>query len=409
MSIDVLVVGGGPAGLTAATTLRGLGVDRVVVVEREAVAGGIPRHSAHTGYGVRDLRTVLTGPAYARRLTDRACDSGVDLRTAAMVTDWDGPLSVLVTSPRGRERLTAGAVILATGARERPRTARRIPGDRPAGVFTTGQLQQVVHLRHERVGDRAVVVGSELVSWSAVLTLREAGCSVVAMTTEHERPEAYGPVTMAGRLGLRVPVARRTRVVRVLGRERVTGVEIENLATGIRRVVACDTVVFTADWISDGELARAGGLQIDAGHRGPVVDGALRTSRVGVFGAGNVLHPVETADIAALDGAHVAPHVVAFLGGDRSVDPGVPVHAEAPLAWVAPGLWRAGEEPPRGRLLAWSREHRSRPVVEVRQGDRLIARRRLPWPAAPGRMFRIPSSVMADVQPGGSRVTIGLS
>lgn len=409
MNVDVLVIGGGPAGLTAATRLRDLGIEGVLVVDREAQAGGIPRHSEHTGYGVRDLRTVLTGPAYARRLTERAQDAGARLRTSTMVTGWDHDGSALVTSPAGGERIAAGAVLLATGARERPRAARRIPGDRPAGVLTTGQLQQLVHLQHRTVGERAVVVGSELVSWSAVLTLREAGCAVVAMTTPFGRAEAYGPVTAAGRLGLRVPLARRTRIVRVIGRDRVSGVEIEHLDTGTRRVLACDTVVFTGDWIPDNELARAAGLRMDPGHLGPVVDAALRTSRAGVFAAGNLLHPVDTADVAALDGDHVAEHIAQYLADPVTPSAGVRVLAADPLAWITPGVWRPGEEPPRRRLLAWARQFRTVPMVEVRQGGRVIARRRLPWPAAPGRVFRIPSAVLADVRPDRGDVTIGLT
>ena len=196
VSADVVVIGAGPAGLSAATRLRNLGVASVLVLEREADPGGIPRHSNHTGYGLRDLRTVLTGPAYARRLAESAGAAGVDVRTSTTVTDWAGDLSLHVTSPAGRQRVDARAVVLATGARERPRPARMIPGDRPAGVLTTGQLQNLVHVQHRPVGERAVVVGSELVSWSAVLTLREAGCATALMTTEHDRPESYAAFTV---------------------------------------------------------------------------------------------------------------------------------------------------------------------------------------------------------------------
>ncbi len=295
MSIDVLVIGAGPAGLAAATRLRQLGVASVVVLEREAEAGGIPRHSDHTGYGVRDLRRVMTGPQYARTLTERALGSGIDLRTHSMVTGWDAHGAALVTSPRGRDAIAARAVVLATGARERPRAARLVPGDRPTGVMTTGMLQQLVHLRHESVGTRAVVVGAELVSWSAVMTLREAGCEVVAMTTQHAQPEVYRAVSALGRLRFAVPVARRTRIARINGHGRVASVELEHLDSGARRVLECDTVVFTGDWIPDFELAQLRGAALDSGTRGPVVDAGLRTSVPEMFAVGNVVHPVDTA------------------------------------------------------------------------------------------------------------------
>ena len=407
---DVVVVGGGPAGLTAARALRDAGVGSVVVLERESESGGIPRHSHHSGYGLRDLRRVLQGPEYARRLTLATVDAGADLRTGAMATGWADGLTLEVTSPLGRELVSARAVVLATGARERPRAARRIPGDRPAGVLTTGQLQSLVHLKGRQVGERAVIVGGELVSWSAVLTLREAGCGTTLMTTEHLRADAYAAFAVPGRLALRVPLATRTRVVRVLGRDRVSGVEVEDLGTGERRIVDCDTVVFTGDWIPDNELARQRGVDIDQRHLGPLVDTALRTSAEGVFAAGNLLHPVDTADVAALDGRHVASQVVRFLAGQRRGASSVRLVATDPLLWVAPGLMRPGDPaPPRERLVAWASEYRRLPQVEAWQGGRPLARRRLPWPLAPGRAFRIPWGLVAEARADDGDVTLSIT
>ncbi|GAA3302210.1 FAD-dependent oxidoreductase [Dactylosporangium vinaceum] len=325
--VRVAVVGGGPAGLTAAAALAGRVGGPVLVLEREAAAGGIPRHSDHGGYGLRDLHRVHSGPAYARSLVARSRAAGARVETEAMVTGWAGERALEVTSPRGRRTVTADAIVLATGARERARPARWIAGDRPAGVYTTGQLQQLVHLHHRPVGRRAVVVGAELVSWSAVLTLRAAGCRTVLLTTELDRPELRLPIR---------PVRTRTRVAAVHGTGRVSTVELEDLRTGRRTRVECDTVVLTGDWVPDHELARAAGLTLDPGTLGPRVDAALRTSRPGVFAAGNLLHPVDTADVAALDGRHVAAAVQQWLaGGAAAAGPGLEVVAEPPLLWVA--------------------------------------------------------------------------
>lgn len=406
---DVVIIGAGPAGLTAARALRDAGVPSVLVLEREREAGGIPRHSDHTGYGLRDLRAVMTGPAYARRLVDTATDAGAEIRTGTTVTGWSGDLTLQTTSPAGLETVEARAIVLATGARERPRAARRIPGDRPTGVLTTGQLQNLVHMHGRPIGQRAVVVGAELVSWSAVLTLREAGCRTVLMTTAHARAESYAAFTLPGRLVLGVPVARRAAVVRVIGRDRVTGVEVRHLDTGRRTVVACDTVVFTGDWIPDHELARARGLVLDPAHKGPLVDTALRTSAPGVFAAGNLLHPVETADVAALDGRHVAAQVGRHLAGESVTPPGVRLVADEPFLWIAPGIVRPGDPaPPRDRLVLWTAEYRRAPMVEVRQDGRVVARRRIPWPASPGRAFRLPAGLLTAIDPGGGDVHVGL-
>lgn len=408
-SVDVLVIGAGPAGLTAARELRKLGVTSVVALDRESNPGGIPRHSDHSGYGLRDLRRVMTGPAYAQLLAERAHTAGVDIVTSTMVTGWAGDRSVWVTSPAGRQQIDAKAILLATGARERPRTARLVPGDRPGGILTTGLLQNLVHLHHQTVGERAVVVGSELVSWSAVMTLREAGCRTVLMTSQHARLEAYAAFTVPGRLGLRVPVARRTEVTRVIGKDRVHAVEIRNLMTGQRRTVECDTVVFTGDWIPDSELARSAGLDMDSATRGPLVDSSLRTSAEGIFAAGNVVHPVDTADVAALDGSHVAGRIRDYLEGADSAISGVRLHASDGLRWVTPGVLRPdGVDPARRRFIAWPEEFVAIPVVRVTQDGRTLARRRLPWPAAPGRALRIPSSVFSRVDPARGDVVVSL-
>ncbi|HEV7204588.1 MAG TPA: FAD-dependent oxidoreductase [Jatrophihabitans sp.] len=405
----VLVVGGGPAGLTAAASLARAGTGPVLVLDREREAGGIPRHSDHPGYGLRDLRRFVSGPEYAHRLVDRALAAGAVVRTEAMVTSWTPTGSASVTTPQGRLEIAAGAVVLATGARERPRAARLVPGDRPRGVYTTGQLQNLVHLHHGVPGTRAVVVGAELVSWSAVLTLREAGCRTVLMTTTHRRPESYAAFTVAGRTLLRTPVAPTTRVVRLVGLGRLEAVEVENTRTGARRTVDCDTVVFTGDWIPDSELARQADLLIDPGTRGPLVDAALRTSRPGFFAAGNVIHPVDTADVAALDGRHLVAPVQDWLGTRRWRADGVRLRPEAPLQWVSPGVVDpAAGTPARGRLLLSTGALVRRPTVVLRQGGTVIARRRLPWPASPGRVFRVPSAILGAVEPAAGDVTIAL-
>ena len=154
MAIDdgPVIVGGGPSGLAAAIELRELGISPVTVIEREREAGGIPRHSDHTGFGLRDLRTVLSGPRYAARYRELAEEAAVEVLTETMVTEWEGERSLELTGPSGRWEIEPPAVVLATGCRERPRSARLVPGSRPAGVMTTATLQQLVHLRGRKVG-----------------------------------------------------------------------------------------------------------------------------------------------------------------------------------------------------------------------------------------------------------------
>ena len=408
--VAVAIIGGGPSGLTAAAALAGRVDGEVLVIEREAQTGGIPRHSAHPGYGMRDLKRFISGPAYAKRLTAMAQDAGATLETEAMVTGWAGERQLQVTSPRGLRTITADAVVLATGARERPRPARLVPGDRPDGVYTTGQLQNLVHVHHAKVGSRALIVGAELVSWSAVLTLREAGCATVGMVSGYPRSEAYAVFRLPGRALTRGPVYTRSRIVGIEGRGRVRAAVVENVETGSRTRVDCDTVVFTGDWIPDHELARTGGLAMDPATRGPLVDAGLRTSSPGVFAVGNLLHPVDTADGAALDGRHVAAAVTGWVERREEPQKAVRIRTDGPFRWVAPQLVSPdGGVAARGDLLFWVDEYRRLPRLRAVQDGRTLATRRTLWPAAPGRVYRAPWSLVAGADPTGGDVTISFA
>ena len=215
------------------------------------------------------------------------------------------------------------------------------------------------------------------------------------MTSEYPVGESYAALRAAGRLALHVPVAARTRVTQISGKNRVESVELQNLDSSARRTVRCDTVITTGDWIPDSELARAAGLDIDPATRGPRVDSALRTSAPGVFAAGNLLHPVDAADVAALDGRHLAAEVRHWLRARHTPGPGVTLIADPPLRWIAPQILRPGDPAPaRRRLLAWSDAYVPVPRIQAIQDGRVLASRHLPWPAAPGRVFRIPSSLL---------------
>ncbi|MGW0558541.1 NAD(P)/FAD-dependent oxidoreductase [Streptomyces sp. NPDC002926] len=399
-TVDVLVVGAGPAGLAAAARLGRAGAGAVEIVEREQQAGGIPRHCGHGGFGRREQRRAMSGPQYARHLVDNAVRAGADLRTGVTVTGWSGPRTLDTTSPAGLERITARAVVLATGARERPRSARLVPGTRPAGVLTTGELQQAVHLHGRRVGSRAIVVGAEPVAFSAVRTLRAAGVEVLAVVTDQERRPAR-PL-----LERRVPLLTGATVTELTGRGRLTGVGLRH-RDGRSTTVGCDTVVFTGDWIPDHELARRGGIPLDPGTRGPAVDTAFRTAEEGVFAAGNLLHGAEPAGTAAEEGRYVADRVLRHLSGEAWPDGGLRVQVAGPLQWVAPNrIAPDGPRPLRDRFLLRIREPLARPVLVVSQDGRVLRRRRLLRTALPGGGLHLRADWIGSADPGGGPVEI---
>ncbi len=326
MTKEVLIVGAGPAGLAAAIELKKQGICDVLVVDREPEAGGMPRFCHHTGFGREDLWRFYSGPRYARYYRELAEKHDVEIRTSTTITGWSESHKLDFTSPDGIGQIEAGAILLATGVRERPRAARLIPGTRPQGVYTTGSLQRFVYQENLPIGKRAVIVGAELVSLSALLTLRHAGVECVAMVTEEARHQIQFPYVamkwLIADLLTRTPIVTNARVTNIFGMKRVEGIEIAvgqiaNLPSGGEQFgklfYECDTVIFTGDWIPEHELARLGGLSLSPVTRGPEVDADFHSSVHGVFAAGNLLRGVETADHCALEGRRAARSIVRFL------------------------------------------------------------------------------------------------
>ncbi len=402
-------MGAGPTGLAAAAHLRQSGVARVVVVEREEAAGGIPRHSQHTGYGLGDLHRLVTGPKYAERLVDRALHAGVDLRLETSALDWNDDGDLVLGAANGLTHLKARAVLLATGCRERPRAARLVPGTRPAGIFTTGQLQQWVYLNHWPVGRRAVVVGAEHVSFSALITLRHAGARPVAVVTEHPQAQTYAPLRWVTATAHGVPVLTGRTVVALRGRTRVQAIVLRDVMTGDIQEIPCDTVVFTGEFVAESELARRGGLVLGEGPRTPMIDASHRSTRQGVFAAGNVVHPAETAGAAATCGRTAAHAIAAYLSALAwpPEDP-IPLIPEHPITWVSPSAIRPGESQlPHGHYLLRVSCLMPSARVEVSQGDTLLWAKAIKM-VTPGRSVHLDGRWGATARAGVGPVSVRL-
>jgi len=322
MTKDVLIVGAGPAGLSAAVELKKMGIKNILVVDREAEAGGMPRFCHHTGFGREDLWRMWSGPKYAKYYREMAEKMDVEVRTSTTILGWEdlateSPEKKLsFTSPGGLGAISAQVVLLATGVRERPRAARLVPGRRPQGVFTTGSLQRFLYQDHLPVGRRAVIVGAELVSLSALMSLMNAGIKCEMMVTEEASHQIEFPyVVMKWALAdifSRTPLVTNTQISNIFGQKRVEGVELTHKDNS-KQLVECDTVIFTGNWIPEHELARTGGLELDARTKGPVINEYFQSSVSGVFAAGNLLRGVETADHCAMEGKWAAQAIQKYL------------------------------------------------------------------------------------------------
>ncbi len=219
-SYDVAIIGAGPAGLSAALELKKAGVDQIIVLERESEAGGIPRHCGHPPFGIREYKQVLTGPTYAKKLVATAHNHGINIALNHTVTLLEPAGKITVVASAGVTELTAQRVLIATGTRETPRSARLVSGDRALGICNTGTLQSMFYLKKMVPFRQPVVVGTEIVSFSALFTCKKAKIQPVAMLEEGQRPIVRWPIHYASRV-FGVTLLLETQIEKIIGADRV--------------------------------------------------------------------------------------------------------------------------------------------------------------------------------------------
>ena len=314
---QVAIIGAGPSGLSLATQLKNLGVEDVVVLEREPTAGGIPRHCGHSPFGMREFHRVLSGREYSRRLLERAERAGVDIRLNTTVANIGQSGELTLSTFDGKQTLKADKVVICTGAREKPRSARLVSGTRPLGVMTTGGLQSMIYLKQQRPFRRPVIVGSEMVAFSALLSCRHAGIKPVAMIESKPSSDCWRISSLLPRL-LGTSFLLNSSLVEILGQTQVSAVKTRR-ASGELETLECDGVIFTGQFIGESSLAKMAGLEINAVNNSPVVDTYGRCSNQNYFTCGNVGFPLKTAGQCWREGRLLAKQVKAALAGNLPV------------------------------------------------------------------------------------------
>lgn len=343
LTADVFVVGAGPAGLAAAIAMKQAGLARVVVLERQTEAGGTPLHCNHPPFGMREYGRILSGPGYAARNVARALAAGVEIRTRVSVVALHPGGGLSVATPEGVQELRASRVVLATGLRETPRSARMVPGARSLGIVNTGALQDMVYRRNRVPFRTPVIVGSELVSFSSLLTCWRAGIRPVAMIEPDPWPWVRWPLAYAARLfGLRLRL--NTKIDKIIGKDRVEAVDISKPGGEMQRI-ACDGVLFTGKFIPEAGVIRQSHLALDQKTGGPVVDDSYRCSDPAFHACGNALRPVETAGWCWREGWRTGEEIaktIEHAGPDTDEDIDIvccdPIHHVVPQRLSASAL-----------------------------------------------------------------------
>ena len=326
---DIVIIGGGPAGLAAAAAARKSGVDKILILERDKELGGILNQCIHNGFGLHTFKEELTGPEYAARFIDQVKELEIEYKLHTMVMDIS-PDKVVTAMNReeGMFQIQAGAVILAMGCRERSRGALNIPGYRPAGIYSAGTAQRLVNREGFLPGREVVILGSGDIGliMARRMTFEGAKVKVVAELMPYSGGLKRNIVQCLDDYG--IPLKLSHTVVEIRGKERLTGVTIAKVdekgkpIPGTEEDYDCDTLLLSVGLIPENELSRGAGVDMSPVTSGPIVNESLETNIEGVFACGNVLHVHDLVDFVSEEAAAAGRNAALYVQGRRQSEAG---------------------------------------------------------------------------------------
>lgn len=341
---DIVIIGGGPAGLAAAVAARKEGIKDILILERDGVLGGILNQCIHNGFGLHTFKEELTGPEYAARFIDMVEAENIPYLLNTMVLDINKDKEVtIINREEGLTVIKARAIILAMGCRERPRGALNIPGYRPAGIYSAGTAQRFVNMEGKTVGKEVVILGSGDIGliMARRMTLEGAKVKVVAELMPYSGGLKRNIVQCLDDYG--IPLKLSHTIVDIQGKERVTGVTLAKVdenrrpIPGTEETISCDTLLLSVGLLPENELSRSAGVDLNPVTSGPLVDDSLETSAEGIFACGNVLHVHDLVDYVSEEAAMAGVSAASFVRvGQRTRTDFVEITAEQGVRYTVP-------------------------------------------------------------------------
>jgi thioredoxin reductase len=369
--VQIAIIGAGPAGLSAALELKKLGYDDLIVFEREDTAGGTPRHCGHLGFGMFEFKRVLCGPEYSKKLVKLAQDSGINIKLKSTLTGIkEGVLTF--SMPDGVLKYKPTCTLLALGARETPRTDRLVSGIRSPNIITTGALQRFAYLQKIKPFDRAVIVGSEIVSFSALMSAKHAGIKIEAIIEEKDKIDSFCVIKYLVRYLLKIPVITNAKLKNINGKDKkVTSVSI--VTDEGEQNIDCDGVIFTGKFTPESAIMQKSFDDFNLCNNSLNISQNFQANKENFFVAGNALRGALAAFKCYFEGKKVAKNMSEYIKFKHQPK-NIQIEVDDNISWYFPTLMDL-KSPTRQHLTSLRLKNRVKGVIKVLLNGRLISKK----------------------------------